>query len=139
MRPAAVCGERTAGAFMDFRTDEIRVQDTIFYRIINIINIAATAMQPVCSSASIGMRWHQLPSMKSDIFRHCELLVLRLLYHGWGGNHFVPGGSVNGGKIHGSYPDDLTDASLLNAGRGRIIPTTPWEGLWQPVGEWLRL
>ena len=56
--------------------------------------------------------------------------------HGWGGNHFVLGGSVNGGKIHGKYPDDLTDASVLNAGRGRIIPTTPWEGLWQPVGEW---
>ena len=39
--------------------------------------------------------------------------------HGWGGNHFVLGGSVNGGKIHGSYPDDLTPESPLNSGRGR--------------------
>ena len=56
--------------------------------------------------------------------------------HGWGGNHFVLGGSVNGGKIHGTYPDDLTASGALNAGRGRIIPTTPWEGLWRPVSEW---
>ena len=56
--------------------------------------------------------------------------------HGWGGNHFVLGGSVNGGKIHGSYPDDLTPESPLNSGRGRLIPTTPWEGLWRPVSEW---
>ena len=56
--------------------------------------------------------------------------------HGWGGNHFVLGGSVNGGKIHGSYPDDLTTESPLNSGRGRLIPTTPWESLWRPVSEW---
>ena len=56
--------------------------------------------------------------------------------HGWGGNHFILGGSVNGGKILGTYPDDLTAASLLNSGRGRIIPTMPWEGVYKAVGEW---
>ena len=59
--------------------------------------------------------------------------------HGWGGNHFVLGGSVDGGKIHGNYPDDLTASGVLNVGRGRIIPTTPWEGLWKPVGDWFGL
>ncbi len=27
------------------------------------------------------------------------------------------GGSINGGKILGSYPDDLTEASRLNIGK----------------------
>ena len=78
--------------------------------------------------------------------------------HGWGGNHFVSfhrvtfclelvqirthflssphsmsvpqilGGSVKGGRIHGQYPDDLTSNNNKNIGRGRFIPTTPWEG-----------
>jgi cullin-associated NEDD8-dissociated protein 1 len=56
--------------------------------------------------------------------------------HAWGGNHFLMGGQVAGGKIHGAYPDDLSDAGPLNIGRGRLIPTTPWEGVWKGVAEW---
>jgi len=56
--------------------------------------------------------------------------------HAWGGNHFILGGSVKGGIIHGQYPDDLTDQGTLNIGRGRLIPTTPWEGLWNAMAEW---
>lgn len=44
--------------------------------------------------------------------------------HGWGGHHIILGGSVKGGTIHGEYPTDLTSASSLNVGRGRVIPTT---------------
>jgi len=56
--------------------------------------------------------------------------------HGWGGNHFLMGGAVRGGTIHGRYPDDLTSEGPLNVGRGRIIPTTPFEGVWKGVAEW---
>ena len=52
------------------------------------------------------------------------------------GNHFVMGGAVAGGKIHGQYPDDFSDNGSLNIGRGRIIPTIPWEAIWKPVAEW---
>lgn len=52
------------------------------------------------------------------------------------GNHFILGGSVRGRKIHGKYPDDLTENGKLNIGRGRIIPTTPWEGVWNGLAEW---
>ena len=52
--------------------------------------------------------------------------------HGWGGNHVVLGGAVKGGKILGKYPDDLSDAGPLSTGRGRIIPTAPWEAVWKP-------
>ena len=59
--------------------------------------------------------------------------------HAWGGNHWIAGGAVRGGKIHGAFPDDLTslDTNRLNVGRGRFIPTTPWEGMWYPVAGWL--
>jgi uncharacterized protein (DUF1501 family) len=56
--------------------------------------------------------------------------------HGWGGNHWIAGGSVKGGKIHGQFPDDLTENGILNVGRGRLIPTTPWEGMWAGLAEW---
>ncbi len=53
--------------------------------------------------------------------------------HAWGGNHFVIGGSVDGGKVHGgtitenppeAYPADLALGNDLDVGRGRLIPTT---------------
>jgi len=57
--------------------------------------------------------------------------------HGWGGNHMVLGGSVKGGQIKGEYPTDLSeDTGVLNIGRGRIIPTTSWEAVWNPVAQW---
>lgn len=56
--------------------------------------------------------------------------------HAWGGNHFIIGGSVKGGRIHGQYPSDLTENGILNIGQGRLIPTTPWEGVWNGLAEW---
>ena len=59
--------------------------------------------------------------------------------HGWGGNYFVLGGDVQGGQMLGTFPERLVETpagSNLNIGRGRYIPTTPWESIWQGVGEW---
>jgi cullin-associated NEDD8-dissociated protein 1 len=36
----------------------------------------------------------------------------------------------------GEYPDDLTDTGPLNIGRGRLIPTTSWEAVWNAVARW---
>lgn len=41
-----------------------------------------------------------------------------------------------GGKILGEFPDDLTDAGPLNIGRGRLIPTTSWDAVFNAVAEW---
>lgn len=41
--------------------------------------------------------------------------------HGWSGNSFMLGGSINGGKILGQYPDNLTSNSLLNVGKLVVI------------------
>ena len=57
--------------------------------------------------------------------------------HGWSGHNMVLGGSVNGGQVLGRYPHDLMETGKYSSGRGRLIPTTPFEGLWSPVLEWL--
>lgn len=57
--------------------------------------------------------------------------------HGWSGNTFMIGGSINGGHILGEFPDNLTENSLLNVGRGRLIPTTPFEAPWNAIIQWL--
>jgi len=44
--------------------------------------------------------------------------------HGWGGNHFVIGGGVRGGKVYGDYPESLALNNSLDLGRGRLLPTT---------------
>ena len=58
--------------------------------------------------------------------------------HAWGGNHVVMGGEVRGGQMLGAYPSTLaeSDANPLNIGRGRLIPTTPWEAMWNGLAEW---
>ena len=60
--------------------------------------------------------------------------------HGWRGNYFVLGGDVKGRQMLGNYPSRLTEfESEANVGRGRMIPTTPWESVWNGVGEWMGL
>lgn len=54
-----------------------------------------------------------------------------------GGNYFTMGGSVKGGQIHGEYPSDITLASPLNIGRGRLIPTMSWESIFNSVLQWM--
>lgn len=57
--------------------------------------------------------------------------------HAWGGNYFVMGGSVKGGKIFGNYPSDITATGPVNIGRGRLIPTLSWESILNSVAMWM--
>ena len=57
--------------------------------------------------------------------------------HAWAGHHFIMGGAVAGGQMHGSYLSDLSETSPLNMGRGRFIPTIPWESMWYPTMQWM--
>ena len=53
--------------------------------------------------------------------------------HGWGQHQWIIGGSVRGGHFLGAYPDSLelgVADNLLVDGRGRVLPTLPWEGVW---------
>lgn len=56
--------------------------------------------------------------------------------HAWGGNQFVVGGDVDGGKIYGSYPS-LTPGGALDTGRGRFIPTTSVDQYVADLALWM--
>lgn len=57
--------------------------------------------------------------------------------YAWGGNYFVMGGSVDGGKVHGDYPADITSASPLHIGRGRLISSLSWESIMNSIVDWI--
>jgi len=45
---------------------------------------------------------------------------------------------VKGGRIIGDYPNDLNqETSPVLMPGGRVIPTTPWEAIWNGVAEWM--
>merc|ERR1712127_655615 len=56
--------------------------------------------------------------------------------HAWGGNYFIAGGDVQGKKILGSYPNNLSAESPYIFGPGISIPTTPWDSLYYGVAQW---
>jgi len=57
--------------------------------------------------------------------------------HAWGGHYLAMGGSINGGRMFGRFPESLDPTSAVNIGRNhRILPTTPWEGIWSGLAEW---
>jgi uncharacterized protein (DUF1501 family) len=58
--------------------------------------------------------------------------------HAWGGNQFVLGGKVKGGRVYGSYPDmGPTAGNPLDTGRGRFIPTTSCDEFFAEMALWL--
>lgn len=58
--------------------------------------------------------------------------------HGWGGHHFVVGGAVAGGEIHGDPPPPGFDHAW-DAGRGRLIPSISVDQYAAELGRWFGL
>merc|ERR1719316_625143 len=59
--------------------------------------------------------------------------------HGWAGNHFLIGGSIQGKKVFNDFPDSLLQDNEYDAGRGRLILKYPWESMMVPIAEWMGL
>uniref|UniRef100_A0A7S4JHS0 DUF1501 domain-containing protein n=1 Tax=Paramoeba aestuarina TaxID=180227 RepID=A0A7S4JHS0_9EUKA len=59
--------------------------------------------------------------------------------HAWGGNYFMFGGDVNGGRVHGTYPDDLSETGPLGLGTGRLLPTSSWDHPFFGITQWFGL
>ena len=57
--------------------------------------------------------------------------------HAWGGNYFMFGGDVKGGKIKGEYPKSFSESDSTNIGRGRLIPSTSWDALFYALAQWM--
>jgi hypothetical protein len=94
------------------------------------------ALSAFVTEMKVQARWQDVTVVSTSEFGRTITSNGAGTDHGWAGNHFVLGGSVRGGQIFGTYPNDLTDSGEQSMGRGRIIPTTPWEGVWAPVAEW---
>lgn len=56
--------------------------------------------------------------------------------HAWGGNQMMMGGAVDGGKVFGDYPTELTPTNPLNLGRGRLIPTMSVDEFAAELAMW---
>jgi cullin-associated NEDD8-dissociated protein 1 len=81
--------------------------------------------------------WEQLAIVTSSEFARTLVFNGLGTDHAWGGNQFVMGGRVIGGRMNGRYPSlDLTSEMVVDQRRGSLIPTTPWEGLYRPLAQW---
>ncbi len=58
--------------------------------------------------------------------------------HGWGGQSLVMGGSVDGGKLFGTFPD-LTLDGPDSFSRGQMIPTTAMDQYGATLASWMGL
>lgn len=56
--------------------------------------------------------------------------------HGWGAEHFVIGGAVNGGNIYGAMPYPVT-GGVDDAGWGQIIPKIATDQYAATLARWL--
>jgi len=56
--------------------------------------------------------------------------------HAWGGNTFITGGSVKGGRIFGQFPKRLDNKDPQHLRSGRWAPTTSWDSVWHGVAQW---
>lgn len=57
--------------------------------------------------------------------------------HAWGGNAFVLGGSVHGGRVHGIYPDLSLSGPDLVTSRGAAIPGLAVDEYFAELALWL--
>ena len=55
--------------------------------------------------------------------------------HGWGSHHLVVGGSVQGGRLVGQFPELLVGGPD-DAGSGVWIPTTAIDQVGSELGQW---
>ena len=73
-----------------------------------------------------------IPSLHSRAFN----LLSYCSDHAWGGNYFVAGGEVRGSQILGTFPDDLSEEGPHVVIPGAVIPSTPWEAVWNGIAQW---
>ncbi len=57
--------------------------------------------------------------------------------HAWGGNSFVLGGSVNGGRVYGAYPDVALDGPKVVTSRGITLPDVSVDEYFADLALWL--
>ncbi len=57
--------------------------------------------------------------------------------HAWGGNAFVLGGGVNGGRVYGAYPDVALNSPNIITNRGITLPDISVDEYFAELALWL--
>lgn len=57
--------------------------------------------------------------------------------HAWGGNMFVLGGAVNGGRVYGSFPDVALSGPSVVTSRGATLPAVSVDEYFAELALWL--
>lgn len=57
--------------------------------------------------------------------------------HAWGGNAFVLGGAVNGGRVYGGYPDLALNGPEIVTSRGVTLPALSVDEYFAELALWL--
>lgn len=57
--------------------------------------------------------------------------------HAWGGNMFVLGGAVNGGRVYGSFPDVALNGPSVVTSRGSTLPALSVDEYFAELALWL--
>ncbi|RYD63242.1 MAG: DUF1501 domain-containing protein [Verrucomicrobiaceae bacterium] len=57
--------------------------------------------------------------------------------HAWGGNMFVLGGGVNGGRVYGSFPDVALSGPSVVTSRGATLPAVSVDEYFAELALWL--
>ena len=57
--------------------------------------------------------------------------------HAWGGNAFVLGGAVNGGRVYGTYPDLALNGPQVVTSRGATLPGYSVDEYFAELALWL--
>lgn len=57
--------------------------------------------------------------------------------HAWGGNMFVLGGAVNGGRVYGSFPDVALSGPSVVTSRGATLPELSVDEYFAELALWL--
>ena len=81
--------------------------------------------------------WHQVTLLGISEFARTMTTNGKGTDHAWGGNYFLFGGDVSGGKIHGEFPELRPDGPNAISSTGQMLPTSPWEAIWKPIATWL--
>ena len=67
-----------------------------------------------------------------------DFLMIKKIWNFFvGGNYFMIGGKLDGGRILGKYPGDLTEDGPQILSRGRVIPATSWDSIMNGVAQWV--
>ena len=76
--------------------------------------------------------------MHKQVSQTCHSCVrVRIGADAWGGNQFLIGGGIKGGKLLGLYPELRVNGPNSISSTGQMLPSTPWEAIWKALATWL--